>query len=151
LLCPYRLGSTQIKMYTLLSLIVAVTFSWLIPLSSSYTQLPFVVTSNSQNRARTTTKKQFRFHPIRVDIGNNLEEANDDAEQQPVEEEKPVVEEEKPVVEEEPAKKAPAKKAPAKKAPAKKAPAKKAPAKKAAKKEEDNVFDLDNDDDDDIF
>jgi len=65
-------------MYTLLSLIVAVTFSWLIPLSSSYTQLPFVVTSNSQNRARTTTKKQFRFHPIRVDIGNNLEEANDD-------------------------------------------------------------------------
>jgi len=78
LLCPYRLGSTQIKMYTLLSLIVAVTFSWLIPLSSSYTQLPFVVTSNSQNRARTTTKKQFRFHPIRVDIGNNLEEANDD-------------------------------------------------------------------------
>jgi len=78
LLCPYRLGSTQIKMYTLLSLIVAVTFSWLIPLSSSYTQLPFVVTSSSQNRARTTTKKQFRFHPIRVDIGNNLEEANDD-------------------------------------------------------------------------
>ena len=77
LLCLYRLGSTQIKMYTLLSLIVAVTFSWLIPLSSSYTQLPFVVTSNSQNRARTTTKKQFRFHPIRVDIGNNLEEAND--------------------------------------------------------------------------
>ena len=77
LLCLYRLGSTQINMYTLLSLIVAVTFSWLIPLSSSYTQLPFVVTSNSQNRARTTTKKQFRFHPIRVDIGNNLEEAND--------------------------------------------------------------------------
>jgi len=52
-----------------------------------------------------------------------LEEADDDAEPQPVEE--------KPA--------------------AKKAPAKKASAKKAAKKEDDNVFDLDKDDDEDLF
>ena len=58
------------------------------------------------------------------------EEANDDAEQQPAEEETLVES----------------------KAPAKKAAAKKAPAKKAAsKKEDDNVFDLDTDDDDDLF
>jgi deoxyribonuclease-4 len=57
------------------------------------------------------------------------EEANEDAEQQPVEEEKPVEAE----------------------VPAKKAPAKKGAAKKAAKKEDDNVFDLDTDDDDDLF
>jgi deoxyribonuclease-4 len=57
-------------------------------------------------------------------VANADTDANADTEQQPVEEEKPV---------------------------AKKAPAKKAPAKKAAKKEDDNVFDLDKEDDEDLF